>query len=151
MKLFNIYVKKSENDSIEDLVVVKSSFSYLAFIFSFFWFLQHKMWKESLVFIVVNSFLALLFHKNFFGSFDFIIMEAGLLAIIGLNCGYWFEQNLLKNKYQFVGNVFGQNKDEAKLRFISNCFKVDEENQPFSPNITDLKPKPKKTNQYFTI
>ncbi|MFT6077532.1 MAG: hypothetical protein ACJA02_000451 [Myxococcota bacterium] len=109
------------------------------------------MWKESFAFVVVNSLLILLFEKNFFGSLDFFIIEIGFLFIIGLNSGYWFEKNLLKRKYQFSGSVFGKNKDEARLRFVSNCFKAGEENQPFCVNITNLKPKPKAATQYFTV
>ena len=137
MKLFSIYIKKSEANITEDLLGVKSNFSYLAFFFNIIWFLQHKMWRESLVFLLVNVLLILIFQKGFFGSFDFLIIELGLWSIIGLNAGYWYEKYLVKNNYQFAGNVFGKNEDEAKLRFISNYFK--NEDQTICSSILDLK------------
>ncbi|MES2677347.1 MAG: DUF2628 domain-containing protein [Pseudomonadota bacterium] len=147
MKLFNIYVKKSETDTIEDLVVVKSNFSYLAFLFGILWFLQHKMWKEAACLTLIDILLIIIGQKGLFGSFDILAIEFGLLLIVGLNAGYWYEQYLRKHNYQFVGNVFGKNKDEAKLHFISNCFKS--EDQDFCPSIISIKQR-KNPSQYFT-
>ena len=147
MKLFNIYLKKSDNQTIEDLVVIKDGFSFPAFWFSIFWFLQHRMWKECLGLVLISSiFISVLHNKGWFGSFDTLIIVSGFLLIVGLNANYWYEQHLLAQQYQFVGCVFGENKDEAKLRFISNCFKDEEQNKIFSPSIGDFKRA--KANQY---
>jgi hypothetical protein len=149
MKLFNIYIKKSENQAIEDLAVIKNGFSIFAFLFNILWFLQHKMWRESIALIVVNAVFGFVFHRDWFGTLDMFGLEFGLALIIGLNANYWYEQNLLAQKYQFVGCVFGKNRDEAKLRFISNCFKDDEQNNIFCPSIADLK-NTRDQQQYFT-
>lgn len=149
MKLFNIYIKKSENDSIDDLALVKSNFSYTAFIFNFLWFLQHRMWKESGSAIVVFAVFIAIAQKGFFSAFDIFLIWIGWAMIIGLNAGYWYEQKLINKGYVFYGNVFGKNKDEAKLRFISNCFK-DKEHQIFSSSITNLEQALDKTSfKYF--
>lgn len=150
MKLFTVYIKKSEADTIEDLSVVKSNFSYLAFLFNILWFLQHKMWKEAVALTLVDTILVIICQKGVFGSLDVLTIEFGLLLIVGLNAGYWYEQYLLKHNYQFVGSVFGENKDEVKLRFISNCFKSEEQGQAFCPSILNLKHN-KESSQYFTI
>ena len=151
MKLFNIYIKKSESNTIEDLVAVKSNLSYLAFLFNILWFFQHKMWKESIVFLLINAVFIAIFQKNFFGFSDALIIEFGLLLIVGLNAGYLYEKSLMRKNYQFSGTVFGKNKDEAKLRFISNCFKNEEDQgQSFCPSIINLK-QGKNLSQFFTI
>lgn len=153
MKLFNIYIKKSENQSIEDLAVIKNGFSIFAFLFNILWFLQHKMWKESSALILVSTVFGVLFHRGWFGSLDMFGLELGLLLIVGLNANYWYEQHLLKLKYQFAGCVFGKNRDEAKLRFVSNCFKDDNENNIFCPSIGNFKKTKEHSNkerQYFT-
>jgi len=146
MKLFNIYLKKSDSQTIEDLVVIKDGFSFPAFWFSIFWFLQHRMWKECFGLVLVNAVLIFALNKGWFGSLDMLTIELGLLLIAGLNANYWYEQHLMTQKYQFVGCVFGENKDEAKLRFISNCFKDEEQGKIFSPSIGDFKKA--KANQY---
>ncbi len=154
MKLFNIYIKKTENQAIEDLAVIENGFSIFAFLFNILWFLQHKMWKESFAFVVVNIVFSLIFHRGLFGGLDMFGIEFGLLLIIGLNANYWHEQHLLVNKYQFIGCVFGKNRDEAKLRFISNCFKDNDKNNIFCPSIANFnktKEHSNKEQQFFTI
>ncbi|MFT6333034.1 MAG: hypothetical protein ACJAW3_001385 [Lentimonas sp.] len=138
MNLFNIYIKKTKDDTIEDLVLVKNKFSFSAFLFNFFWFLLHKMWKEAGAFIVVAFFFGWIFYKSSFGFVDVVAVEIGLFSMIGLNAGYWYEQKLLKTNYKFVGNVFGKNTNDAKIRFIDNHFKSKTPNKIFSPSITDL-------------
>ncbi|MFT5703787.1 MAG: hypothetical protein ACI9TO_001165, partial [Rickettsiales bacterium] len=103
MNLFNIYIKKSEDETIKDLFVVKSGFSYLAFIFGPFWFLQHKMWKESIIFISVNILLILALQKISLGTLNSVIIETAYLLFVGINAFYWFEKNLIKCNYQFIG------------------------------------------------
>ena len=149
MKLFNIYTKKSKNNPIEDLIAVGNCFSFSAFLFSFLWFLQHKMWKESITVLVINIIFGIVIHRGWFSSYDAIIIELGLLLIIGLNAQYWYEQNLLGQDYQFIGCVFGKNKDEAKLRFISNCFKDSGPNGIFCPSIANLHKT--EEQQYFSV
>jgi hypothetical protein len=154
MKLFNIYIKKSDNTAIEDLVMIKSGFSFPAFFLNVLWFLQHKMWKEFFSLVIFNIILITLFQKNFFGDFDFFALELGFLLVVALNANYWYEQYLRQQNYQFTGCVFGKNKDEAKLRFISNYFKDQDQNTIFCPSILDTKNNNKgrsKFEQYFTI
>jgi hypothetical protein len=154
MKLFNIYIKKSESQTIEDLVVIKDGFSFPALLFNIFWFLQHRMWKECFGLVLVNAVFIFIFNKGWFGSFDIFALELGLALIISLNANYWYEQHLLAQQYQFVGCVFGKNRDEAKLRFVSNCFKDDEQNNIFCPSISNFKKTKVSTHkdihQYFT-
>jgi hypothetical protein len=106
------------------------------------------MWKEASVLIFINAILITIFQKGFFGLSELLILEAGLLIIVGLNAGYWYEQYLTKKIYHFSGSVFGKNKDEAKLRFISNCFKDNESSGIFCSSIGNFENK-KITNSFF--
>lgn len=150
MKLFNIYVQKAEDDTIKDLVLVKSGFSLWAFIFNILWFLQHKMWRESIGILLVNILFFTIINKISFGGSSSSILEFGLILIVALNANYWYEQHLKNHHYQFLGCVFGKNRDEAKLRFVENFFNQSESNNKFCSSIFNLK-KTTKTTQYFTI
>jgi hypothetical protein len=152
MKLFNIYIRKSENEIIEDFLAIKCNFAWLAFIFNALWFLQHRMFKEVALLTLIHILLISFFSKNIFGLADIFILELGLSLIVGLNAHHWHEEYLKKGNYQFAGCVFGHNKDEAKLHFVSNCFKNKSVDQAFSPLIADLKYSYKKeSQQYFTV
>ena len=180
MKLFNIYIKKSEDQKvqasnqenlnnpqnnnlagnsgmIEEISAIKTGFHYGAFIFNLFWFLFYRMWKEALILSVVNLVMVVIYSKGIFTFWDLIIMIFGLSLIMGLNAGYWLEQFLRKENYKFVGCVFGKNKEEAKLRFISNYFKSQDDDvqsqlleQMMSPSILDVKDN-RKAEPYFTV
>lgn len=148
MKLFNVYIKKSSDNSIDDLAAVKDNFSYTAFLFNFLWFLQHKMWKESIATIFVVVVFIVVYQADLFMTSNILIVWFGWMMFIGLNAHYWYEKKLIEDGYKFFGNVFAENKDEAKLRFISNCFK-DKEHQIFSPSLTNLI-KTENSSQYFS-
>ena len=64
MKLFNIFIKKTAENKIENITLVKEGFSWTAFIFSNFWFLYHKMWREFFALTIVSLFLTLV-SNNF--------------------------------------------------------------------------------------
>ena len=123
---------------IDDLVLVLNKFSPTAFLFNFLWFAIRKMWKESAIFLLIAIGFGWLFYKLNFGALNIFALEIGLLLMVGLNAGYWYEQELLKRGYKFVGNVFGKNKNDAKIRFITNHFKSKTPNKIFSPSITSL-------------
>lgn len=154
MKLFNIYITKSKSGIIEDLVAVRNGGSFWAFLFNILWFIQHKMWKESTAWLLINFIFNIFFQKGWFGYFDIIILELGLALIIGTNAHYWYGRHLMRNNYQFFGCVFAGNKEEAKLMFIRNCFDSKSSNIPlediFSPSILDVN---KNSNgvKYFTV
>jgi hypothetical protein len=156
MKLFNIYIKKSPDESIEDLIAVKSGGSFWAFCFNILWFLQHKMWKESAALILVNVVFIYIFKNSYFGYLNIITIEFGLSLIIALNANYWYGQSLLNNNYNFYGCAFAKNQEDAKLHFIKNCFDSKLKNNSiesiFSPSIFDLKkPKNNASSSYTKV
>jgi len=131
MTLFNIYIKKSSGKIIDDLVVIKNGFSVFACLLNILWFLQHKMWRESLALVLVSTILGFVAQKNWFGSCDMTIIEFGLITMLGLNAHYWYEQSLLRRDYQFSGCAYAANEDEAKLIFISGYFNNEDKSNIF--------------------
>ena len=148
MKLFNIYIKKLPDQTIKDLIIIKNGFSFLAAIFNIFWFLQRKMWRESLVFILVSIIFGLIFRNIWLDIADLCMF--GLMLMIGLNANYWYEQNLLSQNYQFFGCVYGKNEDEAKLKFFANQLCDENRDNIFRSFVSGVA-KPKKTRLYFSI
>ena len=132
MQLFNIYIKESLNQ-IEELVVVKNGFSFYAFLFNIFWFLQHKMWKEFFTILLINIIIGITIQQEWFVDSNATILQLGLILMIALNANYWYGQSLLKQNYQFSGCIFGKNDDEARLKFVTNYFQNNTKNNiPYS-------------------
>ena len=116
MKLYNVLVKRNSVGEIDDIVLLKDGFSWLAFLFSGIWFFYHRMWKEFLVLIAVN--VAFVFFAKFSSNFDRVLLESGFFFLIALNANYWRVEHLKKKGYEVVGLVFGANRIDAKLHFV---------------------------------
>jgi hypothetical protein len=149
MKLFYIYVKKSLNQTIDDVVVIKNGFSFFAFTFNIFWFLQHKMWKKSVVLFCINIILGFIASKHWFDGMDILITELGLIVIIGLNANYWYEKKLLKENYQFFGCAYSNNENEAKLKFFSGLLDAKDKSNIFGQSIFNYAKK--QVTKYFSV
>ena len=139
MKLYKGLVKFDKKGKIEDIVVVDDSFSWKAFFLNPLWFLFHKMWIEFSFF----SFAIILFiYVLSFGAYNFL-MQISLLFMVALNSKTWYEDFLVKRKnYLFLAMIFGNNKTEAKIKFINQISLKNKENNEkiiFSDNLLDPK------------
>ncbi len=116
MKLYNVLVKKSPAGKIEDIVLLKDGFSWLAFLFSGFWFFYYRMWKDLFVLIAVN--IAFVFFAKISASFDRFLLECAFVFMIALNANFWRAEHLKKCGYEMIGLVFGINGVDEKLHFV---------------------------------
>ena len=121
MKLYNIFVKNNQENNIEDIKPVKDGFSYYAFLFTIFWFLHKKMFKETLYIILIYS-LAIMLISSFFES-SRLAFEISFALLIGINANYLLEKSLQKKGYKFAGAQFGSDEQEAQLGFLKNSKK----------------------------
>lgn len=126
MKIYNALIKKSEEGKIQDIILLKEGFSFLAFFFSGLWFLYHKMWREFLALIIINVLFSI--FGDFWSATDRIFLEFALLIVIALNANYWLCEELRRKNYEFAGLVFGKDQEDAILRFTKNINQVDFEN-----------------------
>ncbi len=117
MNLYNVLVKKNPAEKIEDIVLMRDGFSWLAFFFNGLWFLYFRMWKEFFVLIFVNA--AFVFFAKISSNFDRVLLEAAFIFMVALNANYWRIEHLKKKSYELVGVVFGANPIDAKLHFIN--------------------------------
>ena len=139
MKLYKGLVKFDKKGKIEDIIVVDDSFSWKAFFLNPLWFLFHKMWIEFFLFSLV---LVAFIYVFSFGAYNFL-MQISLLFMVALNSKNWYEDFLVKRKnYLFLAMIFGNNKTEAKIKFINQISLKNKENNEkiiFSDNLLDPK------------
>lgn len=120
MNLYNVLTLNNKEGKTDDVLFLKEGFSWLAFIFSIFWFLYHKMWKESFVLFIIGG--AFVFFENshiLYGDNKFFI-EILLDFIIALNANHWLCEHYVKKGYKFEGVVFAKNHAQARLRYVQN-------------------------------
>lgn len=125
MKLYKALVKFDKDNKIENIVVVDDGFSWGAFLFNPLWFLFHKMWIESILFLLI--FFCFTFFSKL-GDYDFF-MKIVLIFMIALNSKTWYIDSLImRKKYCFVGAIFGLNAVEAKIKIIEQIKLNNKEN-----------------------
>jgi hypothetical protein len=118
MKLYNILIKKNKNSQIEDVVVVADAFSFHCLIFSWLWFLYHKMWRNVLILVAVSIAFSVFEQLNIFPKLDLYLLEFSFLIIVAVNGNYWRLQHLAARGYESTGSIFSKNSDEAKIRSV---------------------------------
>jgi hypothetical protein len=127
MKLYESYLKESKEGAIDDLIMVKNGFCYPAFFFNFVWFLYKGMLKWSLVVLAVNILISILFKDlaaNFYSS---LVVSTSVSFGIALNANYVYSEYLQKKGYKLKGCIFGKNKEDAEIKFISNLMSADKQ------------------------
>lgn len=128
MKLYNSYIKKTKKGDVKDLIFIKNGFSFTAFFFNFLWFLYHKMFKGVVIVLLVDIFLIKITGIYKSSIFDIFVTFLGTSLIIAANANFWYSKYLKAKGYEFVGCVFGSNRDSAKLRFVEGYLdKYDDE------------------------
>lgn len=116
MRLYKVYAKKTDEGIINDIIVFREGFSWLAFLFSFIWLLYHKLW------IKLAQALIVVYVSGIFGNYSFeVFLDVVVILSIAFYGYDWYSEKL-RNKYGYVfeGYEFVKNKDEALLKFISN-------------------------------
>jgi hypothetical protein len=157
MKLYNALIKKNAEGKIEDIKLLEDGFSWMAFFFSIFWFLYHKMWKESFAFFVVSISFSIFDAAGIISGFSKILVELLLIFMVALNANYWLLESLRKKNYEFVGLVFGSDSANAKMRFVNNLEYEDGLNSYqfadaiINPKLHHNLAKLKKSEPYFVI
>ena len=115
-----------------------------AFLFSGFWFLYHRMYKEFIVLIVFAIVLSSI--TQLIGEFAKLAVEIMFSVLIALNANYWFVLSLRSKKYNLAGMAFGDDDDEVKIDVVKNL-----DNEIFDEKYLNpaLKDKPNFLKKFF--
>lgn len=120
MKIYTVYTKDIGPSQLEDLVLVKEGFSWMAAILNFFWAFYHKMWVAGSILLIVNIVFIFLETKGYMEPEIVHSIKVGLLLFIGYNFNDWYRNNLIKQGLIPCGLVSGKNEDEARYKFITH-------------------------------
>ncbi|MDD2839921.1 MAG: DUF2628 domain-containing protein [Rickettsiales bacterium] len=115
MKIYRIFLKKTSENKIEDLKMIKNGFDIYALMFQDLYLFYNKMWHKAFLFFFL--FIALDFTFNIF------LMLIGYLIIcsyLALHFTDWKSKQLLDNGYEFLGLCSGKNRREAKEKFLED-------------------------------
>lgn len=119
MKTYNIFVKQNrDNNSVEDVLLIKEGFNPFAFLFTIFWFLFNKLWLfAGISFVVVNIFTFI--FSSIVSSFFILLFS----LLIGFEANNLLLYRFQREGYYFVGYTTGKSRSEAELRFLDDINK----------------------------
>lgn len=116
MKSYGIFVKKNQNnESIEDVVLVKEGFNFYVLFFNVLWFLSKKMWVCSAIYMA-----AIFFVVHIFSLWVAIPIAYLILFFSGFEANNLLMKKFQRDNYYFVGYSSGNDEKEAKLRFLDS-------------------------------
>ena len=101
-----------------DPVFLKDGFSFMAFIFSGFWALWHRMWFMSA--LIFGGWVLLGMFLTFIGAPNELrlVMTMGFSIIIGFGAHDWLSSSLLRRGYSLDGVVAAPRLDAALRRWF---------------------------------
>ncbi len=118
---YSIYaVYSASPDKVEEAVFVKEGFSFLAFIFTFFWTLYHRLWLPSIAIAVFYALFTQLESRSIISHAVGAIIQAGVGFYIGFNANDWLAARYTRKGYTLIGVVYARNESDAQLRFFDN-------------------------------
>ena len=119
MKIYRIFLKKTDSGEIEDLELLHDGFSFPSLIFGSLYLFYKGLWQQGLI-IFLLAFLSGAIQFSIAGFYIGGIAVLGSLIYAGFEYVDWKSKKMLKEGYQYLGYSSGNNEREAKLKFLEN-------------------------------
>lgn len=117
MRIYMVHLAGNTSASDAEPVLVKEGFSYLAFLFSGFWALWHRMWLVAATIFSIWIILGVIFELFHVSQVFQITVTLAASIIIGFSANDWRSASLSRRGYNFSGLVAGTRSDAALRRW----------------------------------
>jgi hypothetical protein len=116
--------------SVERVVFLREKFSPLAFIFTPFWLLIHRLWLGFLIWLVV--FIAINWAGSKLGFGPYAVLAASFFPslLFGMEAVNLRARKLLRNGYRDAGVVIADDIETAELKFFETWKTDGSDNAP---------------------
>lgn len=116
-KIYNVYIKKSQQNAIESALFVRDGFNIWAFIFEIFWFAYHRVWLVIFGLILFYAIKIYLLHSGFINLLQADVLTLALKFFLGFEASNFREKHLEKKGYILIDVVTAHDEMEAQKRF----------------------------------
>ncbi len=110
-----------------DAEYIPEGFSWMAFIFSFFWMIYQKLWVQSILFFIAYLVLTELTNSELITPIIESIIYFGICFYVGFSGNDMIRRKLESNGYAFNEVVIAKSIDEAEYKFIEMLIKHNNE------------------------
>lgn len=119
MKTYKIFLKKSSDGVIEDLELIKTGFNVWAFIFQLLYLFYKRLWLQALAVALIFVLMSYL-QFTFVNPYIVLSIQIGISLYVGFEASDWNGKKLAKDGYEFLGHTSGNDKKEAKLKYLES-------------------------------
>lgn len=125
MKTYTIYINPKGRIE-EDTICIAEGFSWLAFIFNFFWLIYHKLWTQGFIYFAILITVKELHVSGVIHSYMEFIFQLGMMAYVGLAGRDFIRKGLEKEGYKFIDVVLANSQDEAEYKFMNSIMEIEQ-------------------------
>ncbi len=109
MKNYQIYVKR-QGKKLDDVRLVKTGFSFIAFLIGPFAFLFYRMWQDFFLFLLLLIAIFYGQHSGFISSYATDLSSMMLHLYLAIDFFNRFEAHLLEKGYEFEADNYLDSK-----------------------------------------
>ncbi|MCP1336480.1 DUF2628 domain-containing protein [Futiania mangrovi] len=116
MRVYTVHVR----DTLEDAVFVRDGFAWLAFLFPAVWLLVHRLWWETLGYVVLAGLLFAGLGAAGVAEVAMQVAFAALNLLVGFEANELLRSALGRRGWTEMGSVVARNTEEAEVRFYAD-------------------------------
>lgn len=115
MKIYTFYKKE---EALDTVIPIAEGFSWMAFIFSIFWPIYHRLWSMTIAYLIYYFVVGTLHTWKWIGEFEVLLLHFVFLFLMGATAYDWQRWSLKQQGYILFDIVSGTTKEEALRRFF---------------------------------
>lgn len=122
MALYSVYVRPPatgrEAPRNEKIRLIKSGFSWFAFVFPLVWLLFQRVWGWFLVILALEIGLVALINRLELPEWSLLLSGVAVMLYVGVSARDWLGSALERRGYRLIAMVSGEDEDEAYAAFV---------------------------------
>lgn len=116
-KIYTAYEKPEAAEPSARMELVRDGFSWMAFLFNFFWMLYHRLWREAFVYMAILVALTLVTTPLGLSEITVGLVQFWLQLLIAFHASDLRGRALARQGYRMAGVLVASNDTEAERRY----------------------------------
>lgn len=118
MKVYTVHINPSEKQALEKPEFVEEGFAWLAFLFTAFWAIFHRMWVTMIVLLALSGLINLAMVEQWVSPPLIVIVQLTYQIIFGFVANDLRRWKLKRDGYVLYDIVTGDSQLRAEQRFF---------------------------------
>ncbi len=116
LKSYNVYTALANQENLQDAVIIKDGFNFIALLFGAIWLIYNEIWLAAILVALVDCVLVYCVQSTMTLWISWLCVS----LYVGLKANEWLGKKLQKNNYEWLGIVVAPSVEQARLRLLDN-------------------------------